>query len=53
MEIVPFLIQVAALVCLFFAALGFFPGKISWGWAGMFLWLASLMLSVAVHPVNR
>ena len=47
MNILPFIIQLAALVFLFFAAFGLFPsGKVQWGWCGMFLWLLSLMVSV-------
>ena len=53
MNIIPFLLQLIALVCLLFAAFGLFPSKVSWGWAGMFLWLLSLMVStVQLHPVH-
>lgn len=53
MNIIPFLLQVAALVCLLFATFGLFPSKLQWGWAGMFLWLLSLMVSVIqLHPVH-
>ena len=43
--------DVDALVCLLFAACGLFPGKLNWPWLGMFLWLASLMVSASVHPI--
>lgn len=53
MTIIPFLMQIAALVCLLFAAFGLFPAKVAWGWAGMFLWLLSLMVSmVQLHPIQ-
>lgn len=53
MTIIPFLLQIAALVCLLFATFALFPSKVSWGWAGMFLWLLSLMVSaVNLHPVQ-
>jgi hypothetical protein len=54
MNIIPFLLQIAALVCLIFATFGLFPSsKVSWGWAGMFLWLLSLMVSVLqLHPIQ-
>jgi len=47
MNIITLVIQVAALVCLFFAAFRLFqspPSKPDWGWLGMFLWLLSLMV---------
>lgn len=52
MNVVPFIMQVAALVSLFFAAFGLFPGKVNWPWVGMLLWLASLMVSLGVHPAH-
>jgi hypothetical protein len=53
MNILPFLLQILALICLAFAAFGLFPSKIPWGWAGMFLWLISLMTSaITLHPVS-
>jgi hypothetical protein len=55
MAILPFLLQIVALVCLLFAAFGLFPtSKLSWGWAGMFFWLLSLMVSgIVLHPIAR
>ena len=55
MSILPFLLQVAALVCLIFATFGLFPtAKLQWGWAGLFLWLLSLMTSaITLHPVAQ
>jgi hypothetical protein len=54
MYILPFLLQVAALVCLLFATLGLFPSRPQWGWAGMFLWLLSLMVSgIVLHPISH
>lgn len=54
MAILPFLLQLIALVCLIFATFGLFPNsKVAWGWAGMFLWLLSLMVSVIqLHPAQ-
>lgn len=54
MNILPLLLQVAALVCLLFAAFNLFtapPNKPVWGWLGMFLWLLSLMITgIQLHP---
>lgn len=46
MNIFPFLIQLAALTFLCFEAFRLFqgPGRPSWGWLGLFLWLLSLMV---------
>lgn len=54
MNILPFLLQIIALVCLIFATFGLFPtSKVSWLPAGMFLWLLSLMVNViALHPAQ-
>lgn len=56
MNIVPFILQLCALLCLAFAAFNLFTGpapKPAWGWLGMLLWLASLMVSnVVLHPVG-
>ncbi len=54
MSILPFIIQVIALICLFCAALGFSPSpKVQWGWMGLALWLLSLMVSViSLHPIG-
>lgn len=53
MIIIPFLLQIAALVCLVFATFGLFPSpRVNWGWAGLLLWLLSLMVTtVQLHPV--
>jgi hypothetical protein len=55
MNILPFLLQVLALVCLLFATFGMFPtSKVSWLPAGMFLWLLSLMVSgIVLHPISH
>lgn len=55
MNIIPFVLQLLALVCLLFAALSLYPTqRVSWGWAGMFFWLLSLMVSmVQLHPIGR
>jgi hypothetical protein len=48
MSIVPFILQLCALVCLILAAFGLFPnGKVQWGWLGLAFWVLSFMLSVA------
>jgi hypothetical protein len=54
MNIVPFLLQVVALVCLLLAALNVpSRGRIQWFAAGMFLWLLSLMVSgIELHAVR-
>ena len=56
MTIVTLVIQIAALICLLFAAFNLFqapPNKPVWGWLGMFLWLLSLMVSgIQLHPIN-
>lgn len=53
MNILPFLLQVVALVCLFLAMLNLAPTpRLSWGWAGLFFWLLSLMVSgIELHPI--
>ena len=53
MNVIPFLLQIAALVFLAFAAGNFFPtSRVSWGWLGMFLWLLSLMVTdIRLHPI--
>jgi hypothetical protein len=53
MQILPFLLQVIALVFLMFATFSMFPtSKVSWFPAGMLLWLLSLMVSgIALHPI--
>jgi hypothetical protein len=48
MNIIPLIIQIFALVFLFFAAFNLFggpPQRPVWGWLGMALWLLSLMVS--------
>jgi hypothetical protein len=51
MNSITFVLQLIALVCLFFAAMSLFPiPRPSWGWLGMFLWLLSLMIGgLALH----
>ena len=52
MQILPFLLQVIALVCLFLAMIGF--PRFQWFPAGMFFWLLSLMVSgILLHPINH
>lgn len=56
MNILPFLLQVIALVCLLLATLSFPPpgGRFAWFPAGMFFWLLSLMVSaIQLHPINH
>lgn len=56
MNILPFVLQVAALICLIFAAFNLFtapPNKPVWGWLGMMLWLLSLMVSgIQLHGIH-
>lgn len=54
MEIFPFLLQLAALVCFLFAAFGWFATpKVQWGWLGAFLTVLSLMVTVLqLHPIH-
>jgi hypothetical protein len=57
MTIVPLILQIAALICLFFATFRLFqgpPNRPEWGWAGLFLWLLSLMISggIALHATT-
>jgi hypothetical protein len=53
MNILPLVIQIIALVCLIAGALGLWPSKVQWGWAGMALWLFSLMISgVVLHQAT-
>lgn len=56
MNIVPLIIQLVALVCLFLQAFRLAqgpPNRPDWGWLGMFLWLLSLMISgVALHATD-
>lgn len=57
-NVLPYLLQLAALLFLFFAAFNLFvrpSGKPIWGWLGMFLWLLSLMVNgivIALHPIS-
>jgi hypothetical protein len=55
MQILPLVLQLAALACLLFAAVGLLPtSKVAWGWAGLFFWLLSLMISaIQLHPIAR
>lgn len=56
MNVVPFILQLIALACLFFEAFRLFqgpPNRPVWGWLGMFLWLVSLMLGdVRLHATD-
>ena len=54
MYILPFLLQLIALLCLLFSAFGLFPSsRVNWMGAGLFLWLLSLMVSgVALHATT-
>jgi len=56
MTIITLVIQIAALICLLFAAFNLFqapPNKPNWGWLGMFLWLLSLMVSgIQLHATT-
>lgn len=56
MNIITLVIQLRALMCLFFAAFNLFtapPNKPVWGWLGLFLWLLSLMVSgIELHAVG-
>jgi hypothetical protein len=56
LNIIPLLLQIAALICLAFAAFGLFqgpPSKPVWGWLGLLLWLLSLMVSdIQLHPAH-
>lgn len=52
MTILPFILQVGALFCLFCATFRLLqtpPRRPEWGWAGLFLWLLSLMISGGIH----
>ena len=57
-NVLPFILQLFALLFLFFATWNMFPrpsGKPVWGWAGMFLWLLSLMVNgiiISLHPIS-
>ena len=53
MEIFPFILQLLGVLFLIFATFNLFPtAKVSWGWAGMACWLASLMITVlTLHPI--
>jgi hypothetical protein len=55
MNIFPLVLQIAALVCLFLEAFKLFQGpkRPVWGWAGMLLWLLSLMVNgIQLHATN-
>ncbi len=56
MNIIPLILDVAALIFLFFAAFNLFggpPSRPSWGWLGMALWLLSLMITdINLHPIH-
>ena len=52
MQILPFILQLLALASFFVAAIGALPGRIQWGWLGMFLALSSMMVNViTLHPL--
>jgi hypothetical protein len=55
MNIFPLILQLVALLFLLFAALSLFPTpRVQWGWAGMFLWLLSLMCSgIVLHATSH
>jgi hypothetical protein len=52
MNIIPFIIQLIALICLLIAALNLLqPSRVLYGWLGLFFWLLSLMVGVIdLHP---
>ena len=53
MNILPLVIQIAALICLLAASFGLWPSKVQWGWFGLALWLCSLMVSgVVIHQAS-
>ena len=55
MNVLPLILQIGALFCLFFAAFRLFeapPNKPVWGWLGMALWLASLMVTMQLHTTT-
>ena len=56
MNILPLILQIVALVFLFFATFNLFPrpsGKPIWGWFGLFLWLLSLMVNdISLHQIH-
>lgn len=53
MNILPLIIQIIALICLGFAAFGKPAGWVQYCWAGMLLWLLSLMVSgVVLHQAT-
>jgi hypothetical protein len=55
MNSITFILQVVALACLFIAMLNLVPStRITWGWAGMFFWLLSLMVGgIILHPITH
>lgn len=55
MNIVPLVLQILALVCLLCRTMGWFqapPTRPHLGWAGLFLWLLSLMLTAQLHATD-
>ncbi len=55
MNVIPIVLQIAALAFFFFQAFGLFPppNKPIWGWLGLFCWLLSLMIGeIALHPAH-
>jgi hypothetical protein len=55
-NVVPLVIQIAALIYLCAKAFGWFPSvKVHYGWLGMALWLFSMMVGgwIVLHPVGH
>jgi steroid 5-alpha reductase family enzyme len=54
MNILPFFLQLAALLCMVFAAFNLFPnGKVQWGWLGLAFWVCSFMVeTIGLHQAS-
>lgn len=53
MNVLVFILQILALICLFIAAWGVALPRVSAGWLGLALWLLSLMIGgVELHPIH-
>lgn len=53
MNVLAFILQILALICLTTAALGITTPRVASGWLGLALWLLSLMVGgVELHPVH-
>ena len=52
---IQFILQLVAIALLLAAAINVAnKPRLVWGWAGMFLWLLSLMLgALPLHPINH